>query len=243
MHLKDWIVYENDDLIAINKPSGILSIPDREGKDISLKILLQEKLGNVLTVHRLDRETSGIIVFAKNESMHRHLSIQFEARQTEKIYVGLVAGSPPEKKGSISSPIAEHPARKGFMVIHHRGKEALTDYEVTEDFRIYSFLRFRIYTGRTHQIRVHMKEMGHPIVCDEVYGDGKPVLLSAIKKKKFKLSKNVEEERPMLSRLGLHAMELKVHDLSSKLVELAAPIPKDIRATLEQLRKWRGNSL
>jgi 23S rRNA pseudouridine955/2504/2580 synthase/23S rRNA pseudouridine1911/1915/1917 synthase len=240
MQLKEWIVYENDDLIAINKPSGLLSIPDREGKDISLKVLLQEKFGHVLTVHRLDRETSGIIVFAKHESIHRHLSMQFEERKTEKIYVGLIIGSPPEKKGSISSAIAEHSVRKGLMVVHHRGKESLTDYEVTEDFRIYSFLRFRIHTGRTHQIRVHMKEMGHPVVCDELYGDGKPVMLSAIKKKKFKLSRDVEEERPMLSRLGLHAFELKFHDLSGKVVELSAAIQKDMRATLEQLRKWRS---
>ena len=166
MQLKEWIVYEDEDLIAINKPSGLLSIPDREGKDVSLKILLQEKIGKVWTVHRLDRETSGIIVFAKNESIHRHLSMQFEERKTEKIYVGLVVGSPPEKKGSIASPIAEHSVKRGMMVIHHRGKESLTDYDVAEDFRIYAYLRFRIHTGRTHQIRVHMKEMGHPIVCD-----------------------------------------------------------------------------
>lgn len=238
MQWKDWIVFETEDLIAINKPSGLLSIPDREGKDTSLKILLQEKFGHILTVHRLDKETSGIIVFAKNDTMHRHLSMQFEARMTGKIYLGLVTGSPVNKKASINAAIAEHSIKKGLMVVHHRGKESLTDYEVVEEFRIYTWMRFRIHTGRTHQIRVHMKDTGHPIVVDHLYGDGKPILLSAIKKKKFKLSKDVEEERPLLSRLGLHAAELKFKDLEGKQVELSAPLHKDLRATLEQLRKW-----
>src|ERR1051325_2384460 len=100
MNLKDWIVFENDDFIVLNKPSGLLSIPDREGKASSLKGLLQQQYKNIFTVHRLDRDTSGLIVFAKNESAHKHLSLQFEEKQTEKIYVGLVYGSPLEKKGT-----------------------------------------------------------------------------------------------------------------------------------------------
>jgi 23S rRNA pseudouridine1911/1915/1917 synthase len=250
------IIFENDDLIALNKPSGLLSIPDREGKEVSLKTLLQEKyahpddsrlndsvgqavgLGKIFTVHRLDRDTSGIIIFAKNEKTHRHLSKQFEERQTEKIYTGLVIGSPANKKGSINAPIAEHSVKRGMMIIHQRGKEALTDYEVLQDFGIYSWVQFRIHTGRTHQIRVHMKDIGHPIVCDELYGDGKPVLLSSIKSK-FKLSKKEEEERPILNRLALHAWKLKFTDTKGKIFELEAPIPKDIKATLQQLEKWK----
>lgn len=230
------IVFENDDFIALNKPSGLLSIPDREGKDISLKSLLKEKYGNIYTVHRLDRGTSGLIVFAKNETAHKHLSKQFEERQTEKIYVGLVIGSPTHKKGAIDAPIAEHPAKKGLMIINRKGKESLTDYEVLDDFGIYSWVRFQIYTGRTHQIRVHMKDTGHPIVCDELYGDGKPVFISSLKHK-FKLSKNVEEERPIMARLALHAWQLKFTDLSGKLIALEAPVPKDLKATLQQLAK------
>ncbi len=236
MKISSIFVFENNDLIALNKPSGVLSIPDREGKDVSLKTLLQEKYEQVFTVHRLDRDTSGIIVFAKNEETHKHLSKQFEARLTEKIYVGLVLGSLINKKGSIHKPIAENTVKRGVMIIHQRGKESLTDYEVIEDFGIYSWLRFRIHTGRTHQIRVHMKDLGHPIVCDEVYGDGKPVLLSAIKSK-FKLSKKEVEERPLLNRLALHAFTLKFTDVAGKTFELEAPIPKDIRATLQQLEK------
>jgi 23S rRNA pseudouridine955/2504/2580 synthase/23S rRNA pseudouridine1911/1915/1917 synthase len=236
MSLKDLIVFENDDFVALNKPSGLLSIPDREGKEPSLKTLLQDKYGQIFTVHRLDRDTSGVIVFAKNEETHKHLSKQFEERQTEKIYVGLVIGSPPEKKGSINKPIAENTVTRGMMIIHQRGKESLTDYEVMEDFGIYSWMQFRIYTGRTHQIRVHMKDIGHPIACDALYGDGKSILLSSIKHK-FKLSKKEEEERPILGRLALHAFKLKFTDINGKLFELEADIPKDIRATLQQLSK------
>lgn len=236
MKLTDWIVFENDDFIALNKPSGLLSIPDRKGKDISLKKLLQEKYDRVFTVHRLDRDTSGAIVFAKNEETHKHLSRQFEERLTEKIYVGLVIGSPANKKGNINAPIAEHSVKRGMMIIHQRGKEALTDYEVLEDFGIYSWMLFRIHTGRTHQIRIHMKDAGYPIVCDELYGDGKPVLLSSFKSK-FKLSKNEEEERPILPRLALHAYKLKFTDVSGKIIELEAPVPKDLRGTLQQLEK------
>ena len=108
MKLIDYLVFENDDFIALNKPSGLLSIPDREGKEISLKILLQEKYPQIFTVHRLDKDTSGLIVFAKNEETHRNLSMQFEERQTEKIYLGLVLGSLIEKKGTVDKPIAEN---------------------------------------------------------------------------------------------------------------------------------------
>ena len=236
MKLKDWIIFENDEFIALNKPSGLLSIPDREGKEVSLKKLLQEKYGSIFTVHRLDKDTSGLIIFAKTEESHKHLSKQFEERQTEKIYLGLVIGSPSVPNGSIDAPIAEHPVKKGLMVINRKGKEALTDYQVLIDFGIYSWLQFRIHTGRTHQIRIHMKNLGYPIVCDELYGDGKPVLLSSFKSK-FKLSLNEESERPILPRLGLHAWQLKFTDIAGKKFELEAPVPKDMRATLQQLEK------
>jgi len=122
------------------------------------------------------------------------------------------------------------------MIVHRNGKESLTDYEVLEDFGIYSWLQFRIHTGRTHQIRVHMKDIGHPIVCDSLYGDGKPVLVSSLKSK-FKLSKNEEEERPILGRLALHAYQLSFAGTDSQNIHLEAPLPKDLRATLQQLGK------
>jgi 23S rRNA pseudouridine955/2504/2580 synthase/23S rRNA pseudouridine1911/1915/1917 synthase len=112
--LADHVLFQNESFIAINKPSGLLTIPDREGKDISLKKILQENFDNVFTVHRLDRETSGIVVFALHEAMHKHLSQQFEARETRKIYHGLVLGKPAEPEGVINEPIAEHPTREAI---------------------------------------------------------------------------------------------------------------------------------
>lgn len=236
MNVKELIIAETENWVALNKPSGLLSIPDREGKEVSLKILLKEKYGDIYTVHRIDKDTSGLIIFAKNEVTHKHLSKQFEERHTKKIYKGLVLGSPALSSGSIEASIMEHPAQNGTMIVHRKGKEALTDYEVLADFGIYALVQFRIHTGRTHQIRVHMKDLGYPIVCDPLYGDGKPLLLSTIKSK-FKLSRNVLEERPILGRLALHAFQLSFTDVDGKTVDLEAPLHKDMRATLQQLEK------
>jgi 23S rRNA pseudouridine1911/1915/1917 synthase len=239
--IPDILIFENNDFVVLNKPPGLLSIPDREGKEISLKKILQETYEEIFTIHRLDKGTSGLIMFAKNDATHKFLSQQFENRKTEKIYLGLIIGSPSHQKGSIDAPIMEHPVKKGLMVINRKGKESLTDYEILETFGSYSWARFQIYTGRTHQIRVHMKDIGHPIVCDELYGDGKPVFLSAIKHR-FKLSKNEEQERPILSRLALHSSQLKFTGTNEKLCEFEAPIPKDLKATLQQLSRKRIKS-
>lgn len=236
MKIEEYILEENEDWVAINKPSGLLTIPDREGKDISLKQILKNKYGDIFTVHRLDKETSGIVVFAKNEESHKQLSQLFEARETIKIYNGFVLGKPFEKSGTIQEPIAEHPVKKGVMAVHKKGKESMTAFEVLESFRLYSWMQFQIFTGRTHQIRVHMKHLGHPIVCDPLYGDGKPVFISSIKKKNFKLSKSEEEERPILSRLALHASKLEFK-LNNKKYNLEAELPKDLKALLQQLHK------
>jgi len=233
------IIFENDQFIVVNKPPGLLSIPDREGKEPSLKQLLQQKYDQVFTVHRLDRETSGIIVFAKDAETHKFLSQAFEERSVEKYYVGIVNGSVPEKQKTIDAPIMEHSVKRGLMIINKKGKPAVTDYEVLEDFGKFSFLQFRIHTGRTHQIRVHMQYVGHPLVCDELYGDGIPVRISSFKRN-FKLSKYEEEEKPILSRVGLHAQRLLFSDMEGKQYSFEAEMPKDMRALLQQLRKWKG---
>lgn len=237
--LKLDILFENDAFIAINKPAGLLSIPDREGKEPSLKSALREKYGNIFTVHRLDRETSGVILFAKDEATHKYLSGIFEDREVEKVYQGLVQGTLPQQKGSIDLPIMEHPVKPGVMVVNKHGKASLTDYEVVEELSLYSLVQFRIHTGRTHQIRVHMQALGHPIVCDEVYGEGRPVFLSSIKRN-FKLSKAEEQERPILARLALHSHLLHFKDAGGEFHTIEAPLPKDMRALLQQLRKWKG---
>jgi 23S rRNA pseudouridine955/2504/2580 synthase/23S rRNA pseudouridine1911/1915/1917 synthase len=234
--IEEHIIQEDENLVAINKPSGLLTIPDREGKEISLKQILKKKYGEIFTVHRIDKDTSGVVVFAKNEATHKQLSQLFEGRETTKIYNGLILGTPIEKTGVINEPIAEHPVKKGMMTVIRKGKESITEYELLENFRFYSWMQFKILTGRTHQIRVHMKHLGNPIVCDELYGDGKPVFISSIKKKNYNLSKDMEEERPILSRLALHAAQLKFM-LNKREYDLQAEPPKDLRALLQQLRK------
>ncbi len=235
--IQDILVAESDDFVVLNKPSGLLSIPDREGKDISLKVVLQEKYGSIFTVHRLDRDTSGIILFAKNEIAHKHFSKQFEERGTKKIYNGLVLGKLQTTEGVIDEPIAEHYSNKGEMMITAKGKASVTEYKILEQFRSYAWMQFNILTGRTHQIRVHMKHLGHPLACDEVYGDNKTLLLSSFKKK-FKLSKLEEEEKPILSRLALHASELSFTDTNNQALKFEAELPKDLKALLQQLKKW-----
>lgn len=235
MKAADLIIWENEDFVVVNKPAGMLTIPDREGVS-GLKNLLKDQYGSIFTVHRLDKDTSGIVVFAKNELAHKHLSLQFEHRSTLKIYVGFVLGSPAQNSAIINEALSEHPVKKGLMIIKKKGKESITEYEVAENFRLYSWMRFKILTGRTHQIRVHMKQIGHPIVCDALYGDGKPVFISRLKSK-YNLSKDEEEERPVLKRLALHASALSFTGLRNELHNIEAPLPKDLKALLQQLRK------
>jgi len=233
------IIFENEDFIAINKEAGMLTIPDRHDEmQSSLYKILNQKYGKIFIVHRLDRDTSGLILFAKNEATHKYLSQLFEQRNIEKKYLGIVRGSMPENNGSITEPIAEHPVKKGVMTISKKGKPSLTNYEVVEDFGIYSLVQFEIQSGRTHQIRVHTKSVGHPIICDEIYGDGKPILLSSFKKK-YKLSDNELEERPLISRLALHSTSLHFTDIHQKEFFIEAPLPKDMKALLQQLAKNR----
>lgn len=230
------IIFEDDDFVALNKPAGLLTIPDREQSEKSLKEILQEKYGTIFTVHRLDKDTSGLVIFAKNETAHKYFSKLFEDRKVEKYYLGIVLGSPENKTGSIDAPITEHLLHKGTMTVHRNGKPSLTTYEVTDANKNYSLVSFQLHTGRTHQIRVHAKHIGHPLACDPIYGDGKPILLSSIKKK-FKLSKHDEEERPMVNRLALHSYKLNFDDKNGKRMELVAEMPKEFRALMQQLKK------
>jgi len=234
------VIFENDDFLAINKEPGMLTIPDRhDDTQLSLYKSLNQQYGKIFIVHRLDRDTSGLILFAKNETAHKYFSQLFEQRNIQKKYLGIVRGSMPAKTGSINEPIAEHPIKKGMMTISKKGKASLTNYEVLEDYGIYSLVQFEIQSGRTHQIRVHTKSIGHPIICDEIYGDGKPILLSSFKKK-YKLSQHDLEERPIISRLALHSASLHFKDIHQKDFFIEAPLPKDMKALLQQLRKNRG---
>ena len=233
------IIFENDDFIALNKSAGLLTIPDRHDEtQPSLHKYLKQEYQEIFIVHRLDRDTSGLILFAKKAESHKHLSRVFEQRKIEKNYLGIIQGSLTIKKSSINEPITEHPFQKGMMTVGKRGKPSITDYEIIEDYGIFSLIAFNIHSGRTHQIRVHMKFAGHPIICDPLYGDGKPIMLSAFKKK-YKLSQHDEEERPMISRLALHSFKLEFNDAHGKKHSIEAALPKDMRALLKQLKKNR----
>lgn len=231
-------VFENEDIVAFNKPSGMLSIPDRfDATKPCIKTIAEVKYQKLFVVHRIDKDTSGLIVFAKHEAAHKYLSSLFQSRDIEKYYMALVQGNPHMNAGSIEKGIMPHPTLKGKMVVNAKGKEAKTDFEIQQTFLGYSLVKLRIYTGRTHQIRVHMNDLGYPIVCDPIYGKGAPVYLSEIKKK-FKLSIQELEERPLLNRLALHAFEVKFNDENGQLIHIQAPLSKDMQATVTQLQKW-----
>ena len=230
------IIFENDDFVAINKPSGMLTIPDREQTEKSLKEFLTDKYGTIFIVHRLDKDTSGLILLAKTEATHKHLCKIFEERRVQKFYLGIVVGEPAQKNGMIDAPITDHLTRKGIMTVHRSGKESQTGYEVLESNPNFSMVSFQLFTGRTHQIRVHSKHIGNPIACDPLYGDGKSVLLSAVKKN-YKLGKYDEDERAIISRLALHSFKLNFEDMHGVLMDLTAPAPKEFRALMQQLKK------
>ena len=230
------IVFENDTFVAVNKPAGMLSIPDRAQSEKSLKEFLIDQYGQIFTVHRLDKDTSGLILFAKNEEAHKFFSRLFEERKIEKYYLGVVLGSPVNATGLLDFPIMEHPTQKGLMYVNRNGKPSTTGYEVLSASKYFSLVAFQLFTGRTHQIRVHCKNFGHPLACDPLYGDGKPIFISSIKKN-YKLSKDQEEEKPIIQRLALHSYRMVFEDENGQHHDICAGIPKEYDALMKQIRK------
>lgn len=239
MKQKIEIIHEDDDLIVVNKPPLLLAIPDRYAPDKeNLQDYLNKKFDKSFIVHRIDKDTSGLIVFAMNEKAHAHLSQQFENREVTKIYLALVSGKLNQESGIIDKPIAHSQGSLHKMVINKRGKKSVTHYKVIEQFKNYSLVEVDLKTGRTHQIRVHFESIGFPLAIDSIYGRNTEFLLSAIKRKKFRLGKN-QEERPLMTRQTLHASELIIkHPTTSQIMTFKADLPKDFRAVLSQLRKW-----
>ncbi|MEL6718160.1 MAG: RluA family pseudouridine synthase [Bacteroidota bacterium] len=239
MKKKYTILHEDDHLVIINKSAPFLTIPDRFNSDkINLYQSLKNKYGEIFTVHRLDMETSGVICFAKTADAHKHLSQQFEARTTQKIYHAIVQGVVTNESGEINEPIAAHLHIAGKMTTHKKGKPSLTYYRVVERFKRYSLVELDLKTGRTHQIRVHLSSIGHSLAIDRLYSNKEAFYLSEIKQRSYKTSK-FEQERPLMNRLSLHAHQLTIqHPQTQEKVTFEAPLPKDFRAMLQQLRKW-----
>lgn len=236
--MKIETIYEDNDILGFAKPSGLLTIPDRHNAELPNMLRQAERqYGKLFTVHRLDRETSGAIIFAKNEIAHRHYSMQFQERAAQKEYVALVLGTPTETSADIEGRIMEHPTLKGKMVINRNGRKAHSRYTLMQTWGSYSLLRVEIFTGRTHQIRIHLKSIGTPIVCDPLYGNGEPLYLSTFKRK-YNQPGGWDEEKPLMARMALHAAKLTLHTLQGTQIQIVAPLPKDFNAVIKQLDKW-----
>lgn len=233
------IIWKDDDYIIINKPSGLLSISDRF--DATIPNAYHELLKNypdLMVTHRIDRDTSGCLSFARNQQAHQYLNRLLEQRKVNKIYHAWVHGTMPSEEGMITDPIMEHPAKNGKMMVHQKqGKEAITEYKVLEQFGKFSYVSLTLHTGRTHQIRLHLSNLGNPIIGDALYGLTNPIYVSSLKKN-YHLSKLDEEERPLLHRLALHAFSLSFIKENGEGVFAEAPLPKDMQAMLKQCRKW-----
>ncbi len=167
------IIYRDSDLLVLNKPSGLLSVPGK-GPDLAdcLEARVRSDFPDALTVHRLDRDTSGVMIMAMNAGAQRHLGLQFERRHLTKTYQAIVSGCVEPGEGEIDLPlIADWPNRPMQKVCHDRGKPALTHWRVISRGEISTRLQLTPHTGRSHQLRVHLKELGHPILGDPLYGD------------------------------------------------------------------------
>ncbi|MEY4925619.1 MAG: pseudouridine synthase [Bacteroidota bacterium] len=237
---KIQVVYQDDAIVIVNKPAGILSIPDRFNLQlVNIYHFLKEEYGDkIYIVHRLDRDTSGILCFARTEEAHRELSRQWQERTVDKTYCVLVQGTILQEAGRIENYLGEHPGIPGRMVVTKRdGKKSITEWRVTERFKNYTLVAADIKTGRQHQIRVHFTDMGHPLAIDPMYAKRESMFLSEIKTRKYKASKE-DDEAPLMSRMTLHAHQLSfLHPETQEKVGFEAELPKDFAAILNQLRK------
>ena len=233
---KPEVIFEDDDMIVVSKPSGLTVIPDRIHPDRpTAQSILQRDYGKLFVVHRIDRGTSGVLCFARNEAAHRNLSLQFQNHTVKKVYRAIVKGRLKQKEGMVDAPIAENTVRPGTMLIHKRGKDALTMYAVEEEFKHASLVKVEIKTGRTHQIRVHMASLGNPLLVDEVYAKAPAFFFSSIKRN---YKQTDEEERPTIARLTLHAAALTLlHPVTGQEVTFESKLPKDMETVLKLLRR------
>jgi len=237
------IIYEDDDIIVLNKQADMIVHPARgntHGTLVNALAHYSEQLSSGLgefrpgIVHRLDRDTTGVMVVAKNDTAQWKIAKQFERRQTRKSYLAVVHGRPELTADRVTAPLGIHPrVREKYAIRPEIGKEAITFYEVLESFRGFSLVKATPKTGRTHQIRVHLSYIKHPIVGDDMYG-GKLVYLWQLRDGESAV------EQPLIARPALHAHTLEFkHPTTEKQVKFEAPLPQDMQNLLDMLRKYR----
>jgi 23S rRNA pseudouridine1911/1915/1917 synthase len=237
------IIYEDSCLIILNKQPGILVHPARgntHGTLVNALAFYSDKLSSGLgefrpgIVHRLDKNTTGVMVVAKDDTTQWRVAKQFERRQVNKNYLAIVHGTPELTADRIKVPLGIHPRmREKYAIRPDTGKEAITFYEVLESFRGFSLLKLTPKTGRTHQIRVHLLYIKHPIVADDMYG-GRVVYPWQL------ADAEPAVQEPVISRVALHAHTLEFrHPKTDEMVKFEAPLPEDMQNLLDMLRKYR----
>ena len=235
------VIFSDDDIVVLNKRSGLLIAADRYDADVPrLDLLAEAEFGKLFAVHRIDKDTSGIVVYARNEEAHKNISLQFEKRLVKKVYHCLVYGKPSWQTLSVDLPLLPDGDVRHRTVVNRRlGKKSVTDFKVLGTCGPYSWIEARPLTGRTHQIRVHLAENKCSIVCDSLYsGNQKPVRLSEIKKR---YNGDVYEEKPLLNRLALHEYKITfAHPSTNEEVSFIAPYSRDLNSTRNQLAKIFG---
>jgi len=255
--IRDWqnrkqtveVIFEDEQLLVLNKPPGLPVIPDRWDPELpNLRDIVQQRYekisGNasraIWVVHRIDADTSGLVMFARSKEMHAGMSELFEKEAIRKTYWAITRGNPAENEGAIDLPLKPHPTRPQFMQVSKSGKPSLTRYKVLERFKNFCHLEVYPQTGRTHQIRVHLKEIQCPLAVDPLYGGFESIDLSRIKLRYIKKDA-FEENHPLMNRLTLHAYGIQFRDpLSNQTRHFEAPPPKDFSALLKALQKWNA---
>jgi 23S rRNA pseudouridine955/2504/2580 synthase len=230
---EDWIIFESDELLAINKPPHISSLDERNGEEPGIIRLARKYHPDIQLCHRIDKETSGVLLMAKNPAAYREISMAFEGRKVEKVYHALVEGAVNFNEVVVDMPV--YAGKSGKVRIDRgQGKEAVTLFQSLEIFNHYTLMECMPVTGRMHQIRIHLASQNATIAGDTLYG-GRPPLLSRLKRK-FKAGKD-EEEKPMIQRFALHAYSLFL-ETENYLVDVTAPYPKDFEVLLRLVKKY-----
>lgn len=235
INFKDIIIFEDENLFVVNKPPFLATLDERNSSEPSLIRLVKDYFPEAQICHRLDKETSGALIIAKNPETYRSVSMQFEHRKVEKIYHAVIEGTHQFKELDINLPILNEGKEK-VKISRAQGKRAETQFTSIKFFRHFTLVECKPLTGRMHQIRIHLATQRATIAGDEAYG-GKPPMLSAIKRKNYKLSEE-EDEQPIIKRFALHAYQVSFVDPEGTAVCIHAPYPKDFAAFLKLLERY-----